>query len=257
VTCSVKIRAIPFRLVSFFSSRFVAPRLCSHADANWFWQSLHRAVNALRFTVRDVPEIREGTIGMESPEVLRAFLLWLGEDEGSGARKYEEIRRKLVLLFRYRGCYIPEELADETIDRTARAVMKPDFHYKGDQVLYFRGVARNVFLEWVRRERRLPTDPISQSNTEIAVLPSNPEPDLRKDCLEHCLNALPAAKKTLVIRYYRSEKREKIDGRQVLAEELGIGVNALRIQVFRIRNALRQCVANCETRGEILCIDKT
>jgi hypothetical protein len=64
---------------------------------------------------------------MESPEVMQAFLLWLGEDQSSGARRYEEIRRKLILLFRWRGCYTPEELADETIDRTARAVLKPDF----------------------------------------------------------------------------------------------------------------------------------
>ena len=87
---------------------------------------------------------------MESPEVMQAFLQWLGPDQSSGARRYEEIRRNLILLFRWRGCYIAEELADETIDRTARAVLKPGFQYQGDQVLYFRGVARNVFLEWLR-----------------------------------------------------------------------------------------------------------
>src|SRR5215469_14583737 len=107
---------------------------------------------------------------METPEVMQAFLLWLGEDEASGARKYEEIRRKLVLLFRYRRCYVPEELADETIDRTARAVLKPDFHYQGDQTLYFRAVARNVFLEWLRKERRLRTDPISETHIELPAL---------------------------------------------------------------------------------------
>jgi len=191
---------------------------------------------------------------MESPEVMQSFLLWLGEDQLSGAQRYEEIRGKLILLFRWRGCYVPEELADETIDRTARAVLKPDFHYQGDKALFFRAVARIVFLEWLRKERRLPTDPISETHTELPAIPLNPEPDsLRQACLEHCLNALPPAKKVLIIRYYRSDKREKIDGRQLLAEELGIGLNALRIQVFRLRNELRQCVANCEVKGEMLC----
>ncbi|MGA9673284.1 MAG: hypothetical protein WBQ94_29100 [Terracidiphilus sp.] len=195
---------------------------------------------------------------MESTEVMQSFLLWLGEDESSGARRYEEIRRKLILLFRWRGCYIPEELADETIDRTARAVLKPDFQYQGDKVLYFRAVARNVFLEWLRKERRLPTDPISETHIELPALPADPESDnLRQACLERCLNALPPAKRTLVIRYYRSDKREKIDGRQLLAEELGIGLNALRIQVFRLRNALRRCVENCVVKGEIQCPEET
>src|ERR1700749_235106 len=104
---------------------------------------------------------------MESPDGMQAFLLWLGKDQVAGARKYEEIRRKLIQLFQWRGCYVPEELADETIDRTAKAVLGPDFHYQGDQVLYFRAVARNVFLEWLRKERRFPTDSISEAHIEL------------------------------------------------------------------------------------------
>ena len=104
---------------------------------------------------------------MESLEVMQSFLLWLGEDQASGALKYEEIRQKLIRLFRYRGCHIPEELADETIDRTARAVLKPDFRYQGEPIAYFRGVARNVYFEWLRNERRLPSEPISETNGEL------------------------------------------------------------------------------------------
>ena len=190
---------------------------------------------------------------MESPELMQAFLLWLGGDLSSGARRYEEIRRKLILLFRWRGCYVPEELADEVIDRTARAVLKPDFHYEGERDLYFRAVARNVFLEWLRRKQRFPTDTISDNDIDLPAPTSDSGADsLRQSCLERCLNSLPAAKRTLVIRYYRSDKREKIDGRQLLAEEQGIGLNALRIQVFRLRNGLRRCVADCEGKGEIL-----
>lgn len=195
---------------------------------------------------------------MESPEVMQSFLLWLGDDETSGARKYEEIRRKLILLFRYRGCHIPEELADDTIDRTARAVLNPDFHYQGDPTAYFRGVARNVYLEWLRKERRIPTEPISEAKLELpAPVDNSGNNDLQLGCLERCLSALPPAKKMLLIRYYRNDKRVKIDGRQLLAEELGIGLNALRIQVFRLRNAMRRCVEKCTAKGEIPWAEET
>ncbi len=195
---------------------------------------------------------------MESAEVMQTFLLWLGQDQTSGAQKYEEIRRKLILLFRYRGCHIPEELADETIDRTARAVLNPDFQYQGDPIAFFRGVARNVYFEWLRKERRLPVESISDAKIEFPAAVNGPaKDDLPQACLERCLNALPPAKKMVLIRYYRSEKRAKIDGRQLLAEELGIALNALRIQVFRLRNAMRSCVEKCKAKGEIPWAEET
>jgi DNA-directed RNA polymerase specialized sigma24 family protein len=185
---------------------------------------------------------------------MQDFLLWLGEDQASGERKYEEIRKKLILLFRYRGCHVPEELADETIDRTARAVQKPDFQYRGEPAAYLRGVARNVYREWLRKERRLRTEPIPEGNLEPAAPANfgNGKDELLQSCLERCLTTLPSTKKTLLLRYYQSDKREKIDGRGLIAKELGIGLSALRLQVFRLRNALRQCVEKCRTKGEIL-----
>jgi DNA-directed RNA polymerase specialized sigma24 family protein len=195
---------------------------------------------------------------MESTEVMQTLLLWLGEDEAAGAHKYEEIRQRLILLFRYRGCHIPEELADETIDRTARVVVKPNFSYTGEPIAYFRGVARNVYLEWLRKQRRLPTEPLSDTNFEVPD--SGIESGMGEGmhgCLDRCLNALPNAKKSLLIRYYGSEKRGKIDGRQLLAAELGIGLNALRIQVFRLRNILRRCVEKCKVKVEIQWTEET
>jgi DNA-directed RNA polymerase specialized sigma24 family protein len=190
---------------------------------------------------------------MESPEVMQAFLLWLGADEASGARKYEDIRRKLTLLFRYRGCHIPEELADETIDRTARAALKPDFQYQGDPIAYFRGVAHNVYHEWLRKERKFRSEPLEGGYIDLPAPDGGAEQDdPAPACLDRCLNALSPPKKNLLIRYYGSDKRAKIDGRQLLADELGIALNALRIQVFRLRNGLRECIEICKERGDIL-----
>ena len=196
---------------------------------------------------------------MESPEVMEDFLLWLGEDHASGERMYEEIRRKLILLFRYRGCHVPEDLADETIDRTARAVEKPGFQFHGEPAAYMRGVARNVYREWLRKERRLHTEPIPEGNFELAAQasPGNEKDELLQSCLERCLSALPSAKRSLLLRYYQCDKREKIDGRQLIAKELGIGLSGLRVQVFRLRNLLRQCVEKCTAKGEMLWPEQT
>jgi RNA polymerase sigma factor (sigma-70 family) len=189
---------------------------------------------------------------METKEDLNRLLLWLGEDTVVGARKYEEIRRKLVVLFRMRGCSASEELTDETIDRTARALLKPEFSFEGSPIAYFRGVARNVYLEWLRRERRMIQEPIEDSN-EPAVQPGTDDPQLEKRfaCLDRCLERLPEERRELLLSYYQGEKRSKIHQRQQLAAAEGAGMNALRLQVFRMRRIVRTCVETCIRHHEM------
>src|SRR5580658_8598634 len=125
---------------------------------------------------------------MDSPEAFETFLRWLGRENAVGARKYEEVRQKLILLFRCRGCSNPEELADETIDRTARVVLTPDFKYVGDPVAYFRGVARNVFFEWMRKQRGFAQEPISELQSELPSAEFRTEDkETMAATLEHCL----------------------------------------------------------------------
>jgi DNA-directed RNA polymerase specialized sigma24 family protein len=95
-------------------------------------------------------------------------------------------------------------------------------------------------------------DPISEVHPDLPS-PEMPSEDkeIRSACLERCLDILPDAKRALLLRYYGSEKRAKIDGRQLLANEEGIGLNALRIQVFRLRNTVRECVENCLERNDM------
>jgi DNA-directed RNA polymerase specialized sigma24 family protein len=180
------------------------------------------------------------------------LLSWLGTDRETGAQKYESIRRRLIYLFTCRGCYVPDELADETIDRVARAVGKLSFEYKGDPALYFYGVARNIHLEWIRRQRRLPTDPIDGSE---ALSRTNYQSDLDQerlsDCLEKCLAMLPNGKRQLLLRYYSLEKKGKIEDRKLLAAEAGLGLNAFRIQVFRLRQSVRSCIDSCMSSAEM------
>jgi RNA polymerase sigma factor (sigma-70 family) len=188
----------------------------------------------------------------QNTDSFEQLLSWLGTDRETGAQKYESIRRRLIYLFTCRGCYVPDQLADETIDRVSRAIGRLDFEYRGDPALYFYGVARNIHLEWIRRESRLPTDP---SDGSEAPLRRNVSSDLDKehlsDCLEKCLERLPNDKRQLLLRYYSLERKGKIDDRKRLAAEEGLGLNAFRIQVFRLRQSLRGCIDACITGVEM------
>jgi len=65
------------------------------------------------------------------------------------------------------------------------------------------------------------------------------------ECLDRCMRQLTPNNRELVLQYYQQEKRDKIDHRRDLAEQLGIALNALRIRAHRIRASLQECVQNC------------
>jgi DNA-directed RNA polymerase specialized sigma24 family protein len=189
---------------------------------------------------------------METPADLDNLLLWLGPDTNAGALKYVDVRRRLVALFTCRGCECPDELADETLDRTARAILKSGFVFEGNPMAYLRGVARNICLESLRKRRTISQDELPEF-AEAVSEPSRDNSGIEPvfDCLDRCLARLADDKRTLLLRYYQGEKSSKIDGRLQLAQERGIELNALRIQVFRLRGVVRQCVKSCTDSGEI------
>jgi DNA-directed RNA polymerase specialized sigma24 family protein len=158
----------------------------------------------------------------------------------------------LIGLFEYRGCEDADELADETLDRTARAILKQGFTFEGNPIAYMRGVARNIYLESRRKNRAVSQELLPELGDIVAQAPSeaaNTEPLFA--CLEDCLARLPDERRSLLLRYYQGQKSAKVDGRQQLAQEKGIELNALRIQVFRLRNVVRQCVNRCAKSREM------
>ena len=54
----------------------------------------------------------------------------------------------------------------------------------------------------------------------------------------------------VILEYYREEEHSKIDHRKELAQQLGIALNALRIQACRIRASLQECVFECLKQAE-------
>jgi DNA-directed RNA polymerase specialized sigma24 family protein len=175
-----------------------------------------------------------------------ALLERLSPDREQAGQRYEFLRRRLISLFMYRGCATPEELADETLDRVARKIaeMPASFEGKDPSPLVF-GIAWNVAREsfHTKRPAVLPDgcDPVDPS----PPADEQGRQEREQRCLDLCLHQLPVVDRTLVLAYFEKEKRAKIEQRSLLAAELRITPNALRLRVHRVTAALRDCVYDC------------
>lgn len=157
-----------------------------------------------------------------------------------------ELRRKLVVFFAARGCSEAEDLAVDTLLRVAARCRDVDVTGFGDRTGYFYGVARNVLHEWQRRET---TDAEHREafRSEWLRLPvtgaaSWDEPDTARRHLARCLAALTERARRLILSYYAEDRSAKIEHHRAMAVEFGRSVNSLRIEVHRIRKAVRECV---------------
>lgn len=165
------------------------------------------------------------------------LLAWLAEDREAASLIYERIRWRLIAILASRECSVPEELADETIDRVARRVADIQETYVGDKTIYFLGVANNVHHEYLKRPAPPSEIPAPHANVK--------DEEETHQCLEECLDKLPPDSKHLIKRYYAADKQAKIDLRKQTAGELGISLNTLRLRALRIRAKLQTCIELC------------
>ena len=170
-------------------------------------------------------------------EQLNRLLDWLDMDRDEAANKYSLIQLRLVRFFAVRRCVDAENLADRCINIVAAKNLEEVGPPEGDRALYFLGVARYVYLEQDRDDRRPPPLPPPQPEPE-------PEPDLDM-CLERCLDALGPDDRSLVLGYEEGEKQARIQNRRRLAAERGITINALRIQIYRLHQQLEKSIEQC------------
>jgi DNA-directed RNA polymerase specialized sigma24 family protein len=176
------------------------------------------------------------------------FLACLSADTELAGQQYEKLHLKLVKFFDWQGAHFPEECADETLNRVIRKVEAGETIR--DIVSYCQGVARLVFLETLKHSeyKKASLDEL----TAVAVLEVESEDaDNRTQCFADCLRQLPASSQQLILTYYKEEKREKIDNRQAMADQLGIPLNALRSRAQRVRNKLETCVNRCMKKKEL------
>lgn len=175
-------------------------------------------------------------------EAFDSLLNWLDPDRERAGQKYETIRLGLIKIFACRGCRDAEELADESINRVTSKVGELAKTFRGDPSLYFYGVGHKVHLEYSSK---------SPLKLELPVPTPDESETVAYDCLDECMTKLTAKNRELVLRYYQEDKRAKIDNRKQMAEELGIGLSALRIRAHRIRVPLQKCVESCLEQASV------
>jgi RNA polymerase sigma factor (sigma-70 family) len=183
---------------------------------------------------------------------LDAFLALLDDDRDRAAQRYLSLRRRLVRYFGWRGAHVPEELADETLDRVCARASDTGRPFSGDPGLYVFGVARNVLREYWRQRATAPVEDAPEGQEDAGYPEGDEELEHRSEhraaCLETCLQKLEPAARELILRYYREEKQAKIADRGEMARALGIGAPALRLRLHRIRGRLEPCVKDCLAR---------
>lgn len=171
-------------------------------------------------------------------EQFESLLTWLEKDRDAAGRKYEKIRSGLVRIFVSKGFSDAEDLADTTIDRVMVRLPNIRRDYIGEPAYYFRGVARNVIRERVRR-KEIPTD----------LVDGRIEPKFESsedhDCLGHCLDCLPISKRDLILEYYLYDGHQKIEHHKQMAGQLNITEGAIRSRAYQIRLGLETCMRQC------------
>ena len=173
------------------------------------------------------------------------LLAWLDEGTESGGERYLEMRDRLVDYFGRRDCPVPEDLADETLNRVARRLEETGSIDDVVPARYCYILAKFVFLEWLRRPGRI--ELVAQS-AEAVVAPGVREraADERTfSCLEQCLQSCSAADRALILDYYQTTTGSARENRRQLAQRLGISPNSLAIRACRIRSRLEACVRSC------------
>jgi DNA-directed RNA polymerase specialized sigma24 family protein len=172
-----------------------------------------------------------------SEDAFSRLLARLNADPAQAGEEYEKLRARLIFFFERKGCRIPAELGDETINRVARKI--EEGHEIKDLFKFSSGVARLVLLEhwddpkreWDELDERLSSPRLDEQDLDEHQL----------ECMEKCLQGLAPEERDLIIRNCTTNKYGKAE----MARALGLTINALRLRVFRIRTRLHECYEKC------------
>ena len=173
-----------------------------------------------------------------SPEEFEKLLAWLHSDPDKAASQYTLIQGRLTKVFAARGCVDPETLGQEVLNRVSVRIDAVVKNYP-DPLRCCLGFVDNVHREYLREEqmkaRAVPPPPPRSS--ELL--------ETEDRCLKQCLNTLATEERDVFERYFKGEKRVRIENRKKLAAELAKTSNALRIQAFKLRKEMNECLLNC------------
>ncbi len=172
-----------------------------------------------------------------------------GPDPEQAELRFAQLRQRLIYFFAARRLPFAEDLADEAIERCARRVSE-GAPLQSTVEAFALGIARNLEREQWKRPA-----PASLP-AHLAAPASSPEVSILSQCLDECLQQLSTSERSSILRFYSATGGEKIRQRQLLAAELQVDANALRVRMYRLRQRLESCVRACSgcnetTRGTI------
>jgi DNA-directed RNA polymerase specialized sigma24 family protein len=152
-------------------------------------------------------------------------------------QRFQRCRFKLLKFFAWRYCEDPDILADETIARLIKNVEAGQEISADNPYSYVYAIATNVFREFLRAKKK------RGFTTDIAALKDVPAPIVEGNCKKECLEQLSPEKMELLARYYLDD-----EDREEIALEYGLSLNALRLQIYRIKLELKRCFDECDDR---------
>jgi len=170
-------------------------------------------------------------------EKFAGFLDWLSPDRERAGEEYERLRFRLCTFFSQRRCSFADELADETINRV---ILKSSEERIENKIDYCYGGAKNVFRESLRKER----PHVDLDEVKLAAKAPD-EPSFSRECLDKCLEKLPADSRDLLLDYFSEDKLAKIKLHRSISESLKTSQTALRMRVMRMKLKLKICVQEC------------
>lgn len=163
----------------------------------------------------------------------------VSSDEETAANAYAKLRDSLIRLFQIKGDEMPEESADETLDRVA-AKLGADVLIE-DLTKYSFGVARLVFYENLKKTQK-EKKVLENYRAESERQKIDEETD---DFLpfRECFESLAGDDKRILQIYFNDLPYAELnENRQKLTGKLGVSVNNLRLKIFRLRRRLEDCV---------------
>lgn len=205
-------------------------------DLNGNCAMLSRHFSAYRTGASTMPDaITKNEITREEFD---RFLAWLDPDPEQAGEEYEQLRYRLRLYLAQRHCNSADELVDETINRV---ILKIHTTQIDNKTSYFYGVIRNVYQEWLRRQRTY----VDIDDVVIPAKTTEEEPEISSECLDKCLEKLPPDTQTLLLTYFSATKLAKIKLRRNMSENLNTTPTSVRMRVFRGKRILKVCVEEC------------
>ncbi len=179
-----------------------------------------------------------------SPD-LNLILSWLDENRERATTAYLDLRRGLVKIFSWNQCADPEGMTDEVFDRVTKKLPGLKDSYEGNPRLYFYAVANNLVKEYRKAARLHVSLDGVDCPSDVFITDEEETREMMSDCLESCLQKLPAEKRDLILSYYSREKREKLLHRAEMARRLRVSIGTLRVRMLRIRTRLEECIEDC------------